>query len=70
MTWKHRGQKQLSADKGICFGQATLGDGGTIDRIEITLPDRYDETQTSRAEIQSASTTEPAPFSNFDASAY
>ncbi len=44
----------INAYKGIQFGQATLNEDKTIARIEITLPDRYDEIQTARAKIQLA----------------
>ena len=40
--------------EGIQFGQATLNEDKTLARIEITLPERYDETQTARAKLQLA----------------
>jgi hypothetical protein len=40
--------------EGIYFGQTTLGAGGTIERIEVTLPDDYDKIHTSRARTQLA----------------
>ena len=33
---------------GITFGQATMKPDGGIERIEITMPDLYDQNQTAR----------------------
>ena len=44
----------VAAYEGIYFGQTTMAPEGTIDRIEVTLPDRYDEIHTARAKTQLA----------------